>query len=160
MCSRAHCRPGPNSNHILFITNNGGYEIVWTPFHPFCSCVFPISHPCCCSVTKSCLTLCDPKDCSTPGFPVLHCVPKFAQTLVHWVSDAIQPSHPLSPHSPPALSLYQHQGLLQWIGLFQSVRASASVLLMNIHGWFPLGLICLISLLSKEFSRVSSALLF
>ena len=154
MCSRAHCKQGPDSNHILFIANNGGYEIVWTSFHPSCSCVFPILRPCCCSVTKSCLTLCDPKVCSTPGFPVRHYLPKFAQTHVHWVSDAIQPSHPLSPPSPPALCLFQDQGLLQWIGLFQSIRASASVLPMNIQGWFPLGLTGLLSLHSKGLSRV------
>ena len=58
---------------------------------------------CCRSVAKSCPTLCDPVDCSTPGFPVLHYLPEFAQTPVHWVSDAIQPFHPLSPPSPPAL---------------------------------------------------------
>ena len=57
--------------------------------------------------------LCDPMDCSTPGFPVLHHHPEFAQTHVHWVGDAIQPSHPLSPPSPPALNLFQHQGLFQ-----------------------------------------------
>ena len=51
-------------------------------------------------------------DCSMPGFPVLHCVPEFAQTHVHWGDDAIQPSHPLSPPSPPALNLSQCQGLL------------------------------------------------
>ena len=63
------------------------------------------------SVTQLCLTLCDPMDCSTPGFSV-HCqLPEFAQTHIHWVSDAIQPSHPLSPTSPPALSLSPHQGL-------------------------------------------------
>ena len=50
---------------------------------------------CCCSVAHLGLTLCDPMDCSTPGFPVLHCLPGFAQTHVHWVDDAIQPSHPL-----------------------------------------------------------------
>ena len=50
---------------------------------------------CCCSVTQSCLTLCDPMDCSTPGFPVHRYLPEFAQTHVHWVDDAIQPSHPL-----------------------------------------------------------------
>ena len=64
---------------------------------------------CCCSVAKSCLTLCDPKDCSTPGFLVLYCLLEFAQTHIHWVSDAIQPSHPLLPPSPPALNLSQHQ---------------------------------------------------
>ena len=51
-------------------------------------------------VAKSCLTLCDPMDCSKPGFPVLHCLPEFAQTHVHWVGDAIQPSHPPLPPSP------------------------------------------------------------
>ena len=57
---------------------------------------------CCCSVAKSCLTLCDPTDCSTPGSPVLHYLLKFAQTHAHWVCDAIQPSHPLSSPSPLA----------------------------------------------------------
>ena len=70
----------------------------------------------CCSVAQSCLIPCDPMDCSTPGFTVLHCLPEFAQTHVLWVSDAIQPSHPLSPPSPPALSLSQHQNLFQWVG--------------------------------------------
>ena len=60
---------------------------------------------CCCSVTKSCRTLCNPMDCSTPGFPVLHYLPEFAQTHVHWVGDAILTSHPLLPPSPPALNL-------------------------------------------------------
>ena len=69
-----------------------------------------------CSVTYLCPTLCDPVDCSTPGFPVLHRLPEFTQTHVHWVGDAIQPSHPLSPPSPPALNLSQHQGLFQWVG--------------------------------------------
>ena len=67
------------------------------------------------SVTQSCLTLCDPMDCSTPGFPVHHQLPEFTQTQVHRVGDAIQPSHPLSPPSPPASSLCQHQGLFQWV---------------------------------------------
>ena len=65
---------------------------------------------CCCSVTKSCPTLCNPMNCCTPGFPVLHYLPEFAQTRVHWVSDAIQPSHPLSLPSPSALNLSQYQG--------------------------------------------------
>ena len=63
------------------------------------------------SVTKSCPTLCNPMDCSTPGFPVHHQLLELAQTHVHWVSDAIQPSHPLSSPSPPAFNLSQHQGL-------------------------------------------------
>ena len=60
---------------------------------------------CCCSVTQSCPTLCEPMDCSTPGFPDFHRLPEFAQTHIHWGNDAIQPSHPLLPPSPPALSL-------------------------------------------------------
>ena len=65
------------------------------------------------SVTLSCLTLCDPMNHSTPGLPVHHQLPEFTQTHVHRVSDAIQPSHPLSSPSPPAPSLSQHQGLFQ-----------------------------------------------
>ena len=68
----------------------------------------------CCSVTQLCLTLCDPMDCNTPGFLVLHHLLELAQTHVSWVSDAIQPSHPLSSPSP-ALNLSQHQGLFQWV---------------------------------------------
>ena len=67
------------------------------------------------SVTQSCLTLCDPMDCSTPGFPVHHQLPEPTQTHVLWVSDAIQPSHPLSSTSPPAFNLSQHQGLFKWV---------------------------------------------
>ena len=65
----------------------------------------------CSSVTKFFPTLHDPMDFSTPGFPVLHYLPEFSQTNVHWSSDVIQPSHPLMPPSLPALSLSQHQGL-------------------------------------------------
>ena len=66
------------------------------------------------SVTQSYLILCDPMNCSTPGLPVHHQLPESTQTHVHWVSDAIQPSHP--PLSPsPALNLSQHQGLFQWV---------------------------------------------
>ena len=60
---------------------------------------------------KSCLTLCNPMNHSTPGLPVHHQLPKFTQTHVHWVGDAIQPSHPLSSPSPPTLNPSQHQGL-------------------------------------------------
>ena len=73
-----------------------------------------ISCPCCCSVAQSCPPLCDPMNCSTPGFPVLHHLPEFAQTHVHWVSGAIQPLHPLSPLSL-ALNLSHRQGLFQWL---------------------------------------------
>ena len=67
------------------------------------------------SVAQSCLTLCSPMDCSTPGLPVHHQLPELAQTHVHWVSDAIQLSDPLSPPSPPAVNLSQDQGLFQWV---------------------------------------------
>ena len=67
------------------------------------------------SFAQSCLTLCDPVDCITPGFPVHHQLLGLSQTHVHRVGDAIQPSHPLSSPSPPALNLSQHQGLFQWI---------------------------------------------
>ena len=63
----------------------------------------------CCSVAQSCPTLCDPMDCSTPGFPVLHHLLELAQSHVHWVGDAFQPSRPLSPPSPSVFSLSQHQ---------------------------------------------------
>ena len=67
------------------------------------------------SVTQSCPTLCDPMNLSTPGLPVHHQLPKFTQTHVHQVSDAIQPSHPLLSPSPPASNPSQHQGLFQWV---------------------------------------------
>ena len=67
------------------------------------------------SVTQSCLTLCNPMNRSTPGLPVHHQLPEFTQTHVHRVSNAIQPSHPLSSPSPPALNLSRHQGLFQWV---------------------------------------------
>ena len=67
------------------------------------------------SDTQSCPTLCDPINCSMPGFAVHHQLLELAQTHVHWAGDAIQPSHPLSSPSPPALNLFQHQGLFQWV---------------------------------------------
>ena len=75
----------------------------------------------CCyySVAQLCLTLCDPVNCCTPGFPVHHQLPEFTQTHLHWVTDAIQPSRPLASLSPPAFNLSQHQGLFQWVGSSQ-----------------------------------------
>ena len=70
---------------------------------------------------KRCLTLCDPMDCSTPGLPVHHQLLEFTQTHVHWVGDAIQPSHPLSSPSPSAFNLSQHQGLFQWVSSLHQV---------------------------------------
>ena len=75
----------------------------------------------CISVAQSCLTLCDPMDCCMPGFPVHHQLRELTQTPVHWVSDAIQPSHPLSSPSPPVFNLSQHQGLFQWVSSLHQV---------------------------------------
>ena len=88
-----------------------------------------------------------PMDCSTPGFPLLHYVLEFAQTHVHWVGDAIQPSHPVVPfsfclQSFPASGSFPMSWLFAWGG--QSIRTSASVLPVNIQGWFLLGLIGLL----------------
>ena len=73
------------------------------------------------SVAQLCPTLCDPMDCSTPGLPVHHQLPEFTQTHVHWVSDVIQPSHPLSSPSPPAFNLSQHQGLFKSVSSLHQV---------------------------------------
>ena len=72
-----------------------------------------LSSAICCSIDQSCLTVCDPMDCSIPGFSVHH-LPELAQTHVHWASDAIQPSYPLSSTSPPTFNLSQLQGLFKW----------------------------------------------
>ena len=108
------------------------------------------------SVAQSCLTLCDPMDCSTPGFPFHHQLPELAQTHVHRVSDAIQPSHPLSSPSPPAFNLSQPQGLFQWVS---SSREVAKILEFQLQhqsfqcqDWFPLGWTGLISL--KPYSNL------
>ena len=96
---------------------------------------------------------------STPGLPVYCQLLEFTQTQVHWVSDVILPSHPLSSPSPPALNLPQHQGLFQWVSSHWpniGVSASISVLSMNNQDWFPLGWTGWISLQSKGFSRVFS----
>ena len=77
-------------------------------------------------VSQSCPTLCNPMDCSTPGFPVHHQLPESTQTHVHQVGDAIQPSHPLSSPSPPAFNLSQHQGLFKWVRKYWSFSFSIS----------------------------------
>ena len=98
---------------------------------------------CCCSVAQSCSTLCNPMDCSMPGLPVHHYLPQLTQTHVHRVSDAIQPSHPLSSPSPPAFNLSQQQGLFTWVSSSHQVtrvlelQLQLSVLPMNIQDWFP-----------------------
>ena len=118
---------------------------------------------CCCSVTQSCPTLCNPMDCCMPGLPVLLYLPEFVQIHVHWVDDGIQPSHPLSSPSPPALNPSQQSASfpMSWLfppgSQYTAASDSASVLPMNIQDWFPLGLTGLISLLSKGLSRVFSS---
>jgi len=108
------------------------------------------------------MTLCDPMDSSMPGFPVLYHLPEFAQIHVHWVGDAIQPSHPLHPLLPLP-SIFPASGSFSMSQFFASggqnigASASASILPMNIQGWFPLGLTGLIFLLSKGLSRVFSS---
>ena len=83
------------------------------------------------SVAQSCPTLCDPMNHSTPGLPVQHQLSEFTQTQVHWVSDAIQPSHPLPSPSPPARSLSQHQGLFQWVSSSHQVATGLELQLQH-----------------------------
>ena len=113
------------------------------------------------SVAQSCLTLCDTMDCSTSGFPVHHQFPDLAQIHVHWVGDAIQPSYPRLPPFSLCLQSCPASGSFPISQLFtsggQSIRASASVLPMNIQGWLPLGWTGLISLQFKRLSRVFSS---
>ena len=114
---------------------------------------------CCCSVSKLCLTLCNPMDCS---FLVLHYLPEFAHTHVHWIGDVIQPSHPLSAPLPLAFNLSHHQSFQMnqsFASHSQNIGASAlsPVSPMNIQGWFHLGLTGFISLQSTGLSRVISS---
>ena len=115
-----------------------------------------------CLVTQSCLTLCNSMHSSMPGFPVLHHLPELAQTHVHWVGDAIQPSHPLSSPSP-AFYLSQLQDFSlkvtsshQVAKVLELQLQHPSVLPMNIQGWFPLGLIGLLSLSPRDSQESSS----
>ena len=113
------------------------------------------------SVTQSCLTLCDPMNCGTPGLPVHHQLPKFTQIHVHRVGDAIQPSHPLSsflllPSIPPSIRVFSNESALfmRWPKYWSF--SLASVLPMNTQDWAPLGWTGWISLQSKGLSRVFS----
>ena len=115
------------------------------------------------SVTQLCLTLCDPVDCSMPGFPVHYQLPELAQTHVHQVGDAVQPSHPSSVilfssclQSFPALGYFPMSQFFTSGGQSTGLLPSASVLPINIYDWFSLGLTGLISLLFKGLSRVFS----
>ena len=116
------------------------------------------------SVAQLCPTLCDPMDCCTPGFPVHHQLPKLARTHVHWVSDTIQPSnhlilcHPyfFLPSVFPSIRVFSKESVLhiKWPKYWCFTLASA--LPKNIQDWFPLRWTGLISLQSKELSRVFS----
>ena len=102
------------------------------------------------------LTLCDPMDCSTPGFLVFHHLPEIPQTHVHWVGEAIQPSHPCGPLLPsifPSIRVFSNELAFRVIG----ASASASVLPMNVQGWFPLELTGLILLLETWYTHSSSS---
>ena len=115
----------------------------------------------CCSVAELCPTLCDPMDCSTPGFPVLHHLPEFSQTrpLSQWCHPTISTSvtaFSSCPQSFPAIGSFLMSQLFASGGKTVGSSASASVLPMNIQGWFPLGLTGLISLLSKRLWKVFS----
>ena len=125
-----------------------------------CSAPVPASRKPCCPAAQSCLTLCNPMDCSTPGLPVHDQLPELAQIHAHHISDAIQPSHPLSSPSPPAF--IPASGSFQMSQFFASggqsigISASPSVLPMNIQDSSPLGWTGWISLQSKGLSRVFS----
>ena len=113
------------------------------------------------SVAQSCRTLCNPMNCSMPGLPVHHQLPEFTQTHVLQVSDAIQPSHPLSSPSPPGPNPSEHQSfpmsqLFAWGGQSTGVSALASVLPKNTQDWSPLEWTGWISLQSKGLSRFFS----
>ena len=111
---------------------------------------FTYNYPCCCSVTKACPTLYDPMDCSRPGFPVLHYLPEFAQTHVHWTSGAIQPSYPLSsllllPSIFPSIGVFSNESALHimwpeyWsISFSTSPSSEYSGLIFFRIGWFDL----------------------
>ena len=116
-----------------------------------------------CSVTQSCLTLCYPVDGNAPGFPVFYHRPEYTQTHVCLIGDAILPSHPLSspfvscPQSSPAPESFPVSQLFTSGGQRTGPSASASILPMNIQGWFPLELTGLVSLLPKGHSEVFSS---
>ena len=114
------------------------------------------------SITQSCLTLCDPMNCSTPDLPVHHQLPEFIQIHAHRVGDATQPFHPLSAPSPPAPDPSQHQGLFQWVNCLDEVAKALDFQLQHqSFQWTPrtdllLGWTGLTSLQSKGLSRVFS----
>ena len=109
------------------------------------------------SVSQSCLTLCNPMDCNTPGLPIHYQLPEFTQTHVDWTSDAMQPSHPLSSPFPLAFNFSQDQGLFKWVSSSHQVAKLLEFQLQhqNIQDLFPLGLTGEISSLSKGLSSTT-----
>ena len=101
-----------NEHNILTISNLKTLRLVF-----YSLLVSEISKRPCCSVAQSCLALCDPMDCSTSGFPILHHLLESDKTPVHWVTDAIQLSCPLLSPSSPTFNLSQHQGLFKWVSI-------------------------------------------
>ena len=124
-----------HSSGVHFFLWLSSYSTVWMYLNVF-NHLSVEGH--CLVLCKSCPTLCDPKDCHTPGSSVLHYLLEFAQIHVHWVDDAIQPSHPLSHTSPPALSLSQHQGLFQWAGSSCQVAKVLELLCIRVLGEYIL----------------------
>ena len=112
LCSTMECSSPSSSIHGILQAR----ILEWLPFSsPGYLPNLGIGPPSLCSITQSCLTLCDPLDCSMPGLPVHHQLPGFTQTHVHWGSDAIQLTHPLSSPFPLAFSLSQQQRLSLWV---------------------------------------------
>ena len=111
--------PFPQPFCLLVILTLKGLVVLMNALHSsFVSLICTLQFS---SVAQLCLTLRDPMNRSTPGLPVHHQLPEFTQTHVHWVGDAIQPSHPLSSPSPPAHKLSQHQGLFKWVSSLHQV---------------------------------------
>ena len=109
VCSSLGCVGSGLSSVCIWL-----FRDLWGAYTAFSSVQFS-------SVTQLCPTLCNPMDCSTSGFPVLHHLPELTQTHINWVGDAIQPSHPLSSPSSPAFNLSQHQCLFQWVSASHQV---------------------------------------
>ena len=137
------------------------YQALFLVFEKYELIYYIEARRCCYSISKSCLTLCDPMDCNTPGLLLLNQLPELAQTHVHRVGDVIPPSHPLSPTFSSCLQSFPATGSFPMNQFFtsggQSIAVSASapsVLPMNTQGWSPLGWTCWTSLKSKGLSRV------
>ena len=141
--------------HTLYVTS--GMTII--AYQTVIIFIYPVQFS---SIIQPCPILCNPMNCSRPGLPVHHQLPASTQTNVHWVSDAIQPSHSLSSLSPPAPNPSLHQSLFQWVNSLHEVAkvfgvsALASFLPRNTQGWSPLEWTGWISLQSKGLSRVFS----